>query len=116
MAQVSVAVVQAEVAPTLAAGLELTRTLTLEAAAHGARLVVFPETWLPGYPAWLDVCRDVALWDHAPTKTAFAQYRSASEGVSPRPEALAEATVFRTLTRRFGSSSVNLALLAASSA
>jgi predicted amidohydrolase len=78
MPHISVAVVQAEVAPTLAAGLELTRTLTLEAAAHGARLVVFPETWLPGYPAWLDVCRDVALWNHAPTKAAFARYRTES--------------------------------------
>lgn len=24
-----------------------------EAAAGGARLVSFPETWLPGYPEWL---------------------------------------------------------------
>jgi predicted amidohydrolase len=35
---------------------------------------VFPETWLPGYPAWLDVCRDVALWDHEPVKEVFARY------------------------------------------
>jgi predicted amidohydrolase len=36
-------------------------------------LVVFPETWLPGYPAWLDFCRDVALWDHAPVKRVYAR-------------------------------------------
>src|SRR5438309_11138196 len=27
--------------------------LLAEAAAGGARLVSFPETWLPGYPEWL---------------------------------------------------------------
>ena len=45
----------------------------MEAAATGARLVVFPETWIPGYPAWLDVCRDAALWNHPPVKQAFRQ-------------------------------------------
>lgn len=77
-----VAIVQAEVAPSLEAGLERTRTLTREAATAGASLVVFPETWLPGYPAWLDVCRDVALWDHEPTKQVFARYRAESVDVS----------------------------------
>ena len=39
-----------------------------EAAAGGAQLVVFPETWLPGYPLWLDEVPGAALWDHPPTK------------------------------------------------
>jgi nitrilase len=47
--------------------------LIAEAASLGAKLVVFPETWLPGYPAWLDCCRDVALWDHPPVKRVFAK-------------------------------------------
>lgn len=71
MTYVRVAVVQAEVEPTLEDGLVRTRELALEAASQGARLVVFPETWIPGYPAWLDVCRDTALWNHPPVKQAF---------------------------------------------
>ncbi|HZG42895.1 MAG TPA: nitrilase-related carbon-nitrogen hydrolase, partial [Longimicrobium sp.] len=71
MTHVPVAVVQAEVEPTLQGGLVRTRDLAIEAAASGARLVVFPETWIPGYPAWLDVCRDAALWNHPPVKQVF---------------------------------------------
>ena len=73
MTSTRVAVVQAEVAPDLEHGLALTRQLTQAAADRGATLVVFPETWIPGYPAWLDVCRDVALWDHGPVKRVFAR-------------------------------------------
>lgn len=76
---VRVAIVQAQPAPTLALGLELTRERAAEAARGGAQLVAFPETWLPGYPAWLDWCRDAGLWNHAPTKRVFA--RMAAESV-----------------------------------
>src|SRR6266849_2722513 len=66
--------------------------LVAEAAALGARLVVFPETWLPGYPAWLDCCRDVALWDHGPTKKVFARTIDNSVGVpGPVTDTLGEA-------------------------
>jgi predicted amidohydrolase len=88
---VRVAVVQAEVSRTLAAGLEQTRVLVRGAAERGATLVVFPETWLPGYPAWLDVCRDAALWDHAPTKAVFGRMAAESVDVhGPSGAALAQ--------------------------
>ena len=47
--------------------------LFAEAARLGVQVLAFPETWLPGYPAWLDACRDTALWDHAPVKRAYAR-------------------------------------------
>ncbi|HEY2378132.1 MAG TPA: carbon-nitrogen hydrolase family protein [Gemmatimonadaceae bacterium] len=70
---VRIAIVQDEPVPILADGLARTRDRTLAAAREGAQLVVFPETWLPGYPVWLDVCRDVALWDHPPVKAVHAR-------------------------------------------
>jgi nitrilase len=71
--KVRVAVVQAEIAADLAAGIERTRALTRKAASGGAQLVAFPETWLPGYPAWLDSCRDAAIWNHPPVKALYAR-------------------------------------------
>ena len=55
----------------LPASLAKAETLIAQAAAQGARLVVFPETWLPGYPAWLDCCRDVNLWDSPAVKQVY---------------------------------------------
>ena len=70
---VCAAVVQAEQPGSLEEGLERTRALAEEAVSHGATLVVFPETWLPGYPAWIDYCRDTGLWDHGPVKAEFTK-------------------------------------------
>ncbi|MDQ3011811.1 MAG: carbon-nitrogen hydrolase family protein [Acidobacteriota bacterium] len=73
----SIVVVAAVQAAPIYLNLErsLARALELiaEAAKRRAQLVVFPESWLPGYPAWLDMCRDVALWDHQPVKRLYAQ-------------------------------------------
>ena len=71
---VRVAAVQsAPVYLDLHASMEKTVSLIAEAASTGAKLVAFPETWLPGYPAWLDCSRDVALWDHPPVKKVYAR-------------------------------------------
>lgn len=44
-----------------------------EAAAAGAKVVVFPETWLPGYPVWIDSAPDAALWGHAGAKALYGR-------------------------------------------
>jgi nitrilase len=62
----------------LDASLAKAAKLAEEAAKGQARLIAFGETWLPGYPAWLDHCRDVALWDHRPSKDVFAKLRQNS--------------------------------------
>jgi len=47
--------------------------LTKNAASKGAELIVFGETWLTGYPAWLDTCDEVNYWNHEPIKEIFAR-------------------------------------------
>lgn len=87
--RVSVAIVQARpVSMDLAASLEKALALAESAAERGARLIVFGESWLPGYPAWLDYCPEAALWNHSPTKDVFARLRANSLAV-PGPETVA---------------------------
>ena len=77
--KVRVAIIQAApVALDLAASLDKLAGLIETAAQNGAQIVVVGETWLPGYPAWLDYCPEAALWDHAPTKEVFARLRQNS--------------------------------------
>ena len=53
--------------------LEKSIALIDQAAGDGANIIVFGETWLSGYPAWLDYCHDVALWDYEPAKEVFSR-------------------------------------------
>jgi predicted amidohydrolase len=55
----------------LEASLARAEGLVAEAAAGGARLVAFPETWLPGYPIWLDEAPNAAVWDHEGAKALY---------------------------------------------
>jgi predicted amidohydrolase len=55
------------------------------AAKRGARLVAFGETWLPGYPAWLDLCPGAAEWNSPGARAIHARLR-ANSLVIPGPE------------------------------
>jgi nitrilase len=91
------AVQAAPVSMDLDGSMEKARGLIRDAASQGAELVAFPEAWLPGYPAWLDSCRDAALWDHRATKDVFARLVENSVVVqSSHTQALA------SLAREFG--------------
>jgi len=64
-------------------------TLIQEAADNGANIITFPETWLPGYPVWLDYSPNAALWDYPPAK---ALYRLLVENAVTIPEDLEKLT------------------------
>ncbi len=44
-----------------------------EAAANGTQLIAFPETFVPGYPAWADFS-DASTFDDPAQKAAFSVY------------------------------------------
>ncbi len=73
---VRVAIVQARPpSGQLEAGVDRLCAQIAEAASKGARVIACGETFLPGYPAWLDVCPGAALWDHEPTQAVYERYR-----------------------------------------
>lgn len=55
----------------LAASLERALAAIEAAAEAGANVIALPETWLPGYPVWLDESDKAALWDHAGAKQLY---------------------------------------------
>lgn len=61
-----------------------------KASGKSIELLVFGETWLSGYPAWLDHCPGVALWDHQPMKDIFYQFHKNSFDVNGEERKLLE--------------------------
>lgn len=70
--QLKVAIIQdSPVFLNLQATVEKAVTLIRQAAEAGAKIIASPETWLPGYPVWLDEAPNTALWDHAGAKALY---------------------------------------------
>jgi nitrilase len=64
-----VAIIQAAPIPfAVEDGLAKAHRLAREAIAAGADIVAFGETFIGGYPIWLDEAPEAALWDHSGTK------------------------------------------------
>ena len=61
------------------AWLDLPKTLarlddwTRRAAKDGAQVIAFGESWVPGYPAWVDGAPEAALWGHAGGRALFSR-------------------------------------------
>lgn len=89
----TVALVQARpIFNNLPQSVEKAVALIEQAARQNAELIVFGESWLAGYPAWLDHCPNAALWDYEPTKAVYAEMRRNSVVVAGKEVAqLAEA-------------------------
>ena len=84
--RIAIAQLEHSVAP--GANLEAALAAIEHAGQQGAQLIAFPETWLPGYPAWLDVCRDAALWDNPRVKAVYRTHFEQSLTI-PGPEVTA---------------------------
>jgi nitrilase len=68
MTTLSVAVIQAAPIPLdFQAGIDKAVKLARAAVKSGAKVVAFGETFLGGYPLWLDEAPGAALWDHPGT-------------------------------------------------
>jgi nitrilase len=66
-------------------------SIIAEAAARGAQIVAFPESWVPGYPLWI---YGAAAWGDEQAKRAYARLLAESVEVpSAATEALSHAAV-----------------------
>lgn len=66
---IQIAIVQASPLPLfIDGGIDQVVELTAKASSDGAKVIAFGETFLGGYPIWLDEAPNAALWDHPGTK------------------------------------------------
>ena len=62
----------------LSESLQKLESIVADAAQQGVKLLVVGETWLSGYPSWLDHCSNVSQWDCKEMKAAYLQFYDSS--------------------------------------
>jgi|SRR5690625_257946 len=83
--KITVAIIQAKpIYLDLPEAIEKTLAYIKKAARKGAELVTFGETWLTGYPTWIDHVPDACLWNYKPTKEVYSLLRQNSPTISGR--------------------------------
>jgi predicted amidohydrolase len=99
-------VAAAQLAPTflnLEAGIDKACQWIAKAGKEDVKILVFPETWLPGYPIWLDSSPEAALWGHPPAKEIFQRLiENSPEIPSPLIARLCDAAAGARLTLVMG--------------
>lgn len=82
MSSLTIAIIQERpVHLDLPASLQKALHLIKEAADAGAQLIVFGETWLSGYPSWIDHCPEIAMWNNENVKEVFLRMHRNSVSV-----------------------------------
>lgn len=101
----------------LAKSIEIACDLIAEVAREGTKLIVFPETWLTGYPVWFDLAPGAALWGAAEANEVFQKLFENSPSLSSpeiqqlcRAAKAADAIVVMGLHEREGSTLYNTTL------
>ncbi|MEZ4945701.1 MAG: carbon-nitrogen hydrolase family protein [Cyclobacteriaceae bacterium] len=62
----------------LSESLQKLESIVADASQQGVKLLVVGETWLSGYPSWLDHCSNVSQWDGKEMKAAYLQFYDSS--------------------------------------
>jgi len=99
-----IAIIQKEaIRNSLDASIEIMLESIHESAENGAKIVAFGESWLCGYPAWIDYCSGVAQWDNSDVKLAWSEmYQNAISLHSPYLKKIKDAAKSHNLIVLFG--------------
>lgn len=64
--------------------LQKLESIVTDASQKGVKLLVVGETWLSGYPSWLDHCTNVSQWDGKEMKEAYLQFYNSSVDIKSK--------------------------------